>query len=241
MASTFLLKNNWELNRAVSAYYNGNNDNTKHTPKGDALRELQALFDKYKDPSSDIILIDGTLSYLSDLGIDPEDCLSLTLAYLLSSPQTGEFHRKEFVAAWNNAGVSTLSGMKEHIQSTHVQLTSSASDFVKLYNYVFGFVKGPDRQVKTMDYEDAISYWRLLFAQCAFLSNCTERLEQWYMFIEQTKRGISKDLWEMFFKFVTTVLSEDPVNLSSYDEMSAWHSMIDEYVEWLQENDHLQA
>lgn len=241
MALSFLLKNNWELDRAVSAYYNCNNDTTRHTPKSDLLRELQAMFDKYKDPASEVILIDGTLAYLSDLGIDPEDCLSLTLAYLLNSPQTGEFHKKDFVKTWNNAGVSTLSGMKEYVQTQHSQLISSAANFVNLYNYVFGFVKGPDRQVKTMDYEDAISYWRLLFAQCNFLCNCTERLEQWYSFIEQSKRGISKDLWEMFLKFLTTVLSEDPIHLSSYDEMSAWHSIIDEYVEWLQENDFLKA
>lgn len=241
MATKYLLKSNWNLEQAVSDYYSGGASTTVSGNLKASLGAVTAIFDKYKDPQTEIILIDGTLSYLEDLGIDPEDCLSLTLSYILNSPQTGEFHRKDFVDYWTQAGVSSLTEMKEHLQNTHKQLIASPETFVKLYNYVFGFVKGPDRQLKMIDAQDAISYWRLLFAQCDFLTSCSKRFEQWYTFVEQSGRGITKDLWEMFFKFLVDVLSTDPVHLSSYDEMSAWHSMMDEYVEWLEDNNLLEA
>lgn len=233
MATVFLLKNNWNLERAVPAYYSSN---PRSLPKESSALELLNIFDNYKDPYLDLILIDGTLSYLEDLGIDPEDCKSLTLAYLLNSPQTGEFHRRDFVDTWALAGVTSVSEMKQYVETKHQELATTPTEFVKLYNFVFSFVKGPDRGVRVIEGSEAISYWRLLFAQCSYLYNCSERLEQWYQFVEQSKRGVSKDLWEMFFKFLVDVLSTDPLLLSSYEEMSAWHSMLDEFVEWLLEN-----
>lgn len=235
MATVFLQKNNWNLENAVTAYFNSENRSTRPIPKNAPVEKLQAIFDKYKDPDSEHISIDGTLEYLEDLGIDPEDRLSLTLAYLLKSPQTGEFHRKDFIEVWAHAGVSSVAEMRDYLKEQHKQLVLPLSEFEKLYNYVFGFVKDVDPRVKIIDHTDAISYWRLLFADSPYLTNCSDRLEQWYQFIEQTKRGISRDLWEMFYKFLLKVLHDDPEKLSGYNEMSAWHSMMDEYVEWLEE------
>lgn len=235
MATVFLQKNNWNLEKAVSAFFNSDNSSTRSIPKNAPIEKLQAIYDKYKDPESDCISIDGTLAYLEDLGIDPEDRLSLTLAYILKSPQTGEFHRNVFIDVWAHAGVSNVAEMREYLEAQHKLLVLPLSEFEKLYNYVFGFVKDADPRVKIIDYMDAISYWRLLFADSGYLSDCAVRLEQWYQFVELSKRGISRDLWEMFYKFLLKVIHDDPDKLSGYNEMSAWHSMMDEYVEWLEE------
>lgn len=230
----------WDLEGALLAYYYSNSSGKNNKSDRDTVlaahRKVLACFDKYKDPDSDIILIDGTLAYLEDLGIAPEHCWSLTLAYFLQSPHAGEFHRDSFVEAWMRVGVTSIPDMTRYIEQLHQQLTSTSAEFAKLYAYVFGFVRGPDRGVKTIDYKDAVSYWRLLFPECAFLANCTERLEQWYQFVEQVQNPVSRDLWDIFLRFVLEILCTDPLNLSSYDEMSVWHSMMDEYVEWLQEN-----
>lgn len=225
------------MERAVSAYYNDPSATSKHSlPKNSSLEKLLAIFDKYKDPQTEIILIDGTLAYLEDLDIDPENCLSLILAWLLKSPQTGEFHRNDFVQAWAQAGVTDITQMKSYIEAKHQKLISSPTEFANLYNFVFVFIKDADPRVKLIDYLDAISYWQLLFAQCLFFTPSSKRLEQWYSFVEESKRGISRDLWEMFYKFVLEVINTDPENLSDYDEMSAWHSMMDEFVEWLEDS-----
>lgn len=197
---------------------------------------LVALFDKYKDPEQpDVILIDGTLAYLEDLKFDPEDAISLTLAYVLKSPLTGEFHRKDFLSVWTSLKATLVADMRNHILSKHQNFQTSLKDFEPFYRYVYDFVRGSDTRVKAIGYEEAIMYWKLLFGINPEFLAISERLDQWYTFIGEREKNISKDAWNMFFRFVIEVVLPDPA-LSKYDEMSAWPSVVDEYVEWLEES-----
>lgn len=236
MATKYLEKHKWDLLQALQTFYNQPAQTA--VPNKKVSKDLEAIFDKYKDPESPtIILIDGTLAYLEDLGFDPEDLVSLTLAYVLKSPQTGEFNRDVFLEVWSTLGVSSIQGMKSHILAQHQSIADSPSEFEKFYQYVFDFVRGSDVRIKTIVYEDAVLYWKMLFSSRESLADALTMLNHWYTFIETNKRNISKDAWNMFYKFVIQVIVADPVNLTGYDEMSAWPSVVDEFMEWLQDNE----
>lgn len=65
VATRYLEQADWNVEEALREYYN---ENPPYDPK------LEKLFDKYMDSENhDLILIDGTLAYLNDLGIDPEE------------------------------------------------------------------------------------------------------------------------------------------------------------------------
>lgn len=235
MATKILEKNKWDIQQALQSFYN----EPAHTatPKRAASKALVAIFDKYKDPDSpNVILIEGTLAYLEDLGFDPEDLISLTLAYVLKSPQTGEFNRLDFLDVWSGLGISSLKGMKKHVISEHQRINSTPSEFERFYQYVFDFIRGADTRIKTIGYEDAILYWKLLFSTQQSMVSAQDMLGHWYTFVSANNRNITKDAWNMFYKFVIQVLVPDPIALSGYDEMSAWPSVVDEFMEWLQEN-----
>ncbi|SGZ50574.1 CIC11C00000004236 [Sungouiella intermedia] len=236
VATKYLEKHKWDLLQALQTFYNQPAQTA--VPNKKVSKDLEAIFDKYKDPESPtIILIDGTLAYLEDLGFDPEDLVSLTLAYVLKSPQTGEFNRDVFLEVWSTLGISSIQGMKSHILAQHQSIADSPSEFEKFYQYVFDFVRGSDVRIKTIGYEDAVLYWKMLFSSRESLADALTMLNHWYTFIETNKRNISKDAWNMFYKFVIQVIVADPVNLTGYDEMSAWPSVVDEFMEWLQDNE----
>lgn len=240
VASTYLERFHWDINQATNAFLNLHHEEVPK-PTVTPSKTLVDLFNKYRDPENEaMILIDGTLSYLADLNIEPEDLRSLTLAYLLKSPQTGEFPRSHFLEFWALNRINTLSQMKTFIDDSHLKIMGTPAKYEDFYQYCFNFIRGADSRIKSIIVEDAISYWSLLFGERRDLDSSAERLSQWYEFVETSKKPISKDTWVMFYKFLTEVINPDPTLFSGYDEMSSWPSMVDEYVEWLEENGFLE-
>jgi len=45
---------------------------------------------------------------------------------------------------------------------------------------------------------------------------------------EKQVKGVSKDVWHQLWEF----MESSPVDLSNYDELSAWPLLFDEFVEW---------
>lgn len=224
-ATKYLDANDWVLDAALADFYN-------QEPESD--EQVEALFNKYaSEENPDLISIDGTLSYLEDLRLDPEDPISLTLAYILESPQTGEFHRKLFVKNWLSLSINTLEGMRKYVVSKQKELDSAVSAFEPFYQFVFEFVRGADSRIKLIPHDEATVYWQMLLDPR--FPSLAARLAQWYTFVLELKRNITRDTWNMFFKFLVQVVEKDPELLSFYDETSAWPSVIDEFVEWLQE------
>lgn len=230
VATQFLEQADWDVDAALREYYN---QNPPQDPK------VGEIFDKYKSPENpDLILIDGTLEYLSDLGYDPEELKSLTVAYVLESPQTGEFHRNAFVRVWLTLGVNTIQGMRQYVDEKQLLMERSVEEFEPFYQFLFEFVRGSDSRIKVIGFEEAIIYWQMLLDLRFPTSG--ERLQQWYEFVQETKKSITRDSWNMFFKFVVQVIESDPLSLSAYDETSAWPSVVDEFMEWLEESGKLQ-
>ena len=67
------------------------------------------------------------------------------------------------------------------------------------------------------------------------------RIEQWFEFVRnEYKRSFLKDSWSMFYLFFKDIIIKDPEKFTDYDEMAAWPSVMDEYFEYLRENELLE-
>lgn len=228
-ASAYLDKHNGNLNAAVDAYY--------ASVPSEALKELWERYHDANDQES--ILIDGTLQYLADLGLAPEDLRCLTLAFLLRSPQTGEFSRDDFFSVWGANGIDSLKGMRSYIDKQHYELRANRNRFEQFYRYVFDFVRGRGAG-KTLPAPDAAAYWHLLFIDSVASNEhqdevLVKRVEQWCEFVENAARPVTRDTWNMWLRFYYEVMEPAPKTLAAYNEMDAWPSLVDEYVDWLRE------
>lgn len=268
-AKKYLESSRYDLPRAVDAYFNrhpnkasaGSVNVDKTNPKD--IAALNAVFDNYKDPEdNNQIDIDGTLRYLEDMDITPEDLSSLTLAYLLKSPRMGIFLRDSFVKIWEQHNCIDIPSMKQFLTKFHKALineelnytdvtTGEPATFQKLYEFAFKFSLELENQ-KVLDFEISTEYWKLLIPVIInqyikennpideeYENKVNERIEQWYKFLTEpdyiTKKSISHDSWSMFYLFLKEVVLPDPENFKDYDEMAAWPSIVDEYIEYLRD------
>ncbi|KAI5961587.1 DCN1 [Candida pseudojiufengensis] len=267
-ASRYLEASNYNLANAVDAYYDkhGNNNSKTNGKKSKSIDpKLIKIYEKYKDPSNpEQIDIDGTLNYLEDLKIDPDDPKSLFLAFLLKSPKTGVFKRDEFLNIWQHYKINSISQMKTFLNEFYEDILynrgnyTSIEDnegeeeilnFKKLYDFTFKFLIESENQ-KVLNIELAIEYWKLLLPLLIESysveqldlnkSKIQERINQWFEFLKNydsnKRKIITFDTWSMFYNFLIEILFNDPLNFKNYDEMASWPSKIDEYMEYLNDN-----
>lgn len=220
MASKYLKDNNNQLQDAINDYLN-----RKQDPK------LIKLFEKYCESDMSTIEVNGTMNYLEDLGIEPEDIRSLLLSYFLESPSMGVFSREKFLNNWNNEKINNISDMKVFIDKLYGHY-KSLETFQGVYEFVFGFLLEQPNQ-KLINYEIIIDYWKLMFEYLELPPKVNSRIEQWYEFIEKEGKHLNRDTYVMWYEFVKEVIMSDAEGLGGYDEMSSWPSLVDEYVEGL--------
>ncbi|KAI8822592.1 uncharacterized protein EV422DRAFT_405415 [Fimicolochytrium jonesii] len=105
-------------NIAVNSYFA--TDGAKSARPGSNVdpRRLAALFDKYKDPEEDAILLEGTEELCGDLNIDPTDVVTLVLAWHLQCPHMCEFRRAGWLSGWTSLGYA-----KQHLRPTAARST----------------------------------------------------------------------------------------------------------------------
>ncbi|KAI5968887.1 DCN1 [Candida theae] len=268
-AGRYLEASKYNIDQAVDSYFtkhaSKSSPNSKSNGKSASSntdKHLVSLFDEYKDANNpNVIDIDGTLKYLDDLQIDPDDVKALTLAFLLKSPSVGVFERDKFISIWQHYKIHDIKSMRKFLDKFHQDVlydkgsytdldTDKAVDFKQLYDYTFAFLKESDNQ-KVLDIDLTISYWKLLLPLITtvyFTKNETpangnkdkveERVNNWFDFLSNSnpRPVITFDTWSMFYLFFLEVVLPDPYKLSNYDEMAAWPSKVDEYVEYLSDN-----
>lgn len=261
-AKRYLSDHKYDIQTAISAFLDAQQSSRRLRVVSPALT---ALFDRYKSKSNpDEIDIDGTIAYLLDLSIEPEDHLGLILAFLLNSPSIGIFNRRDFLSKWGDLGIGSLEQMRSFLVQMNESMMGSTGhgktsgpllDFQHLYNYTFNFLKDSPIQ-KCLDPALAVEYWKLLLPlnipRClekhcpqnseATAALCSLRLDQWCEFVLTIYgRPILSDTWRMFYLFFREVVCLDPVSFKNYSEMDAWPSICDEFVEHLADSGLLTA
>ncbi|KAK9463180.1 Cullin binding-domain-containing protein [Lipomyces oligophaga] len=225
-ANQYLRSHSWNLDAAVSEFLDSNANRTSSKKQIKALTEI---FEKYideEDPS--IIGIDGTISFVQDLGMDVEDPSVLALVCKLEAPTVGQFSKDGFIKGWQSLGVDSFPKMKSAAESLKESMLTDPDFFKQVYRYTFTFIKPSGQRNLPLDL--AVEYWNLLLKD-RFAS--PELFEKWIHFARDVyKRVVSKDTWNMLYEFNESVLKSDS-GLESYDPEAAWPSIFDEFVTFL--------
>ncbi|XP_076936237.1 uncharacterized protein LOC143603287 [Bidens hawaiensis] len=221
VALTTLKASDWHLDGAFDVFYR-----QPHVNKSSIdARNIEELYNKYKDPYADMIMADGISNLCSDLQVDPQDIVMLVISWHMKAATMCEFSKQEFVGGLQSLGVDSLEKFRERIPSMRAELKDDQK-FKEIYNFTFAWAK--EKGQKSLALDTAIGMWQLLFEE-----NHWPMVNHWCQFLQaRHNKAISRDTWFQLLEFAKNV---DPI-LSNYDADGAWPYLIDEFVDYLGEN-----
>ncbi|KAG6572482.1 DCN1-like protein 2, partial [Cucurbita argyrosperma subsp. sororia] len=220
VAHQALKASDWHLEGAFDVFYS--------QPQIKAFtdsRHLEELYNRYKDPYVDMILADGISLLCNDLQVDPQDIVMLVVSWHMKANTMCEFSKQEFIGGLQALGIDSLERFRERIPYMNSELKDEQK-FREIYNFAFGWAK--EKGQKSLALDTAIGMWQLLFAEKQW-----PLVDHWCQFLQaRHNKAISRDTWSQLLEFARTV---EPT-LSNYDAEGAWPYLIDEFVEYLNEN-----
>ncbi|KAL1907816.1 Scaffold-type E3 ligase [Sporothrix stenoceras] len=193
--------------------------------------KLDKMFDELRKDAKDSLGVESTMGYLTSLGLNPESGEVFVALELVQAPNLGEITRKGFVDGWKASGNATLEDQTKYIASLVKHLGSDPAYFKRVYRYTFGAGKEPDQ--RSMSLENAIEFWKVLFAAPGRPWKTASRdwTPLWIEFLqEKWTRSVNRDMWNQTLEFAIKC-SEDET-LGFWSEDSAWPSVIDDFVSW---------
>jgi len=221
LALQALKASDWHLEGAFDLFYNQPQIPKSYTNS----RHVEELYNRYRDQYDDIILADGISLLCKDIQVDPQDIVTLVLSWHLKAATMCEYTKQEFVSGLMALGIDSVEKFCEKVQFMRSELNDEQK-FCEIYNFAFGWAK--EKGQKSLALDTAIGMWQLLFEE-----NKWPLVEPWCQFLQaRHNKAISKDTWSQLLEFARTV---DPT-LSNYDTEGAWPYLIDEFVEYLNEN-----
>jgi len=92
----------WKLDQACDSYY----ASTGSAPPTKGNDNLTKQFEKYRSPTDEegVITVEGTMSYLQDLGINLNNAELLVALEIIQAPALGEMSKEGFVNGWKDRG-----------------------------------------------------------------------------------------------------------------------------------------
>ena len=215
-----LKASDWHLEGAFDYFYS-----QPHVRSVVDSRQIEALYNRYKDPYADMIMVDGISLLCNDLQVDPQDIVMLVLSWHMKAATMCEFSKQEFVGGLQSLGVDSIERLREKIPLMRAELKDDQK-FREIYNFAFAWAK--EKGQKSLALDTAIGMWQLMFAEKVW-----PLVEHWCDFLQaRHNKAISRDTWSQLLEFSKTIVSQ----LSNYDSEGAWPYLIDEFVEYLFEN-----
>ncbi|KAL8714694.1 MAG: hypothetical protein Q9225_006542, partial [Loekoesia sp. 1 TL-2023] len=192
-------------------FFASNNNSSAPTP---ATQSLNKLFDKYRDNAKgepDTIGVEGSMHYLSDLGLSLDEPVVLAILTELNAPTMGELTREGFVDGWKRLRAPTLADQKSTLPNLRASLPSSPQGlFRTTYRHTFRLALSPGQRSLPLD--TATEYFRLLLSPPSlnWSTATTPWLDLWLEYLTtKWKKAISKDVWEQTGVFVQKSLEDE--------------------------------
>lgn len=138
------------------------------------------------------------------------------------------YKQEEFLNGMQALNVTDINSLKVKLPDLRNNL-KTASFFEKVYKFTFDFARNVEKQ-KNLRTSTAVSLWKLLITEDIYGLS-----KEWIDFLENCtgeRKGIRKDEWMQFLKFMTDVKVENK-KVMDYDVDGAWPVLIDEFYEYL--------
>jgi len=219
-ASQFLERYRWNLEIAVDEYFN-NPPPPEPGQKVD-VNAIETYFGQYRGQGEDANIIDqnGLWTFFKDLGLSPDDILTLALCWKCDCKNIGEITKDEFFAGLKSMKVTNKNDLKTYLPKLKNELNTERS-FKEFYSFLFDYAKGDNPQKKVIELDFAIALWEMTLKDKFVL------FDKWVKFIkEEHKKPVSKDTWNLLFEF-------SKITVEKYDSSEAWPVLIDEFVEYV--------
>jgi len=216
--------------------HNNKKSGKKTTADAFNRKDLEKLFEKYKEESTEdtpvadqMIGPDGLERFCTDMSIDPEDSVLLGLCFHLNASEMGVIYRDEWMSGFEKLQLDSIKKIKDYVNGSVRKDLEDPEKLKTVYKFVFNFAKA-NKDQKYIDAETAIGLLTLL------LSNRFYHIKNFVEYL-QTQTGtikvINLDQWTSLYEFAST-MKED---LSNYDENGAWPCIMDDYVQWMKSDE----
>lgn len=151
----------------------------------------------------------------------------LILAYEIKAEAMGIFKKDEFIEGLKKLGVDSTKKITLCLDELMNNLKQH-SYLKNLFSYAYKFVcKGTNSRIITLDL--AIEIIQMLLNGNCHTKDFCKYLN--YLMENDSQKGLNFDQWIMYFEFATSVSSD----FKGYDPNDAWPLIIDEYVEFVKE------
>ncbi|KAA0062796.1 DCN1-like protein 2 isoform X2 [Cucumis melo var. makuwa] len=225
VAHQALKASDWHLEGAFDVFYS--------QPQIKAFtdsRHLEELYNRYKGKFYIHFIITFSFCTLVKSSETVVKELLLVVSWHMKANTMCEFSKQEFIGGLQALGIDSLERFRERIPYMRSELKDDQK-FREIYNFAFGWAK--EKGQKSLALDTAIGMWQLLFAEKQWLL-----VDHWCQFLQaRHNKAISRDTWSQLLEFARTV---EPT-LSNYDAEGAWPYLIDEFVEYLNENGIIQS
>jgi len=93
----------------------------------------------------DTMNFDGIVNFLTDIGIDPEDPVSLVICFHLNAQIFGSFTKEEFVTGFEKLNCDSIEKIQNIIPDLRAEL-DDPSLLKEIYKYTFDFSKESEQK-----------------------------------------------------------------------------------------------
>jgi DCN1-like protein 1/2 len=228
-AIDYLGRFEWNVERAADEYFINPPPPEKKTASRFDKNTLLQLFLKYAekefDDDDDVNCVQGNRlrDFFVDLSIDPEtDLITLILPWQLNCKKMFYISKEEFMNGFERLKCEKMADIKNRMGNLKAEIIVD-DVFRQFYRFTFLLARGNDEHKKCVAKDMAVELWKLL------LTEKFKLLPEWLSFVEHTGKAINADVWNLLLDFSKT-------DISTFDPDECWPVMIDDFVNWYNEN-----
>lgn len=223
VAERVLSRHRYDLEAAINYYFSNPGMFPKPKVKKGNEAKLGEIFTKFADDDDPNQLSEKLAEFAEFINVDAEGLGLFVAAWKLKASNFCIIEKKEFVSGFSSAGVDTQEGIQKLIKNSMSEIKGNSQQFAEFYRWSFGYMKDDEKR-KIMDLEVAVQSWPV------FLKSRFGLTDEWLEYLQaRDKVKVTQDLWNQILDFSNEVNDD----LEKYNEEEAWHSYIDEFVNWL--------